>query len=219
MKEHNLFLLDIDNVLNTDEHIRRVNRDAGIETRQDFEEYFHANPGAYLQPEYVERLDECLNDFSPDPYIVLCSSWQTSFSPEGLTELLEEYGFGHRVRERTHDYFIAPSSTRLEEVRATIRSIDPDRLVILDDSYAYKSRDYRPDYCFENHHVQPEDGLTEENVKALHELWTVEFEYEPPSTPEPPWKKYDEVDNPGEQHDEDGPDDPNVTIKIGDIEI
>jgi hypothetical protein len=212
----NLFILDIDNVLNTDDHIRQINEEAGIETGQDFQAYFPDHMEEYLDPKRVQRLDDCLDQLAPDPHIVLCSTWQKS-GLKAVQVALEAHGFTHTIHQRTHEYFLKLSSNRTEEVQSMIRQIDPDRLVILDDAPAYGSLGCDPDFCFTPHHVQPDDGLTKEHVEAIGEVWAVEFEYESRPIPDPPWEKHPEHSPDDENESEVS--DPDSDIQIGDKTI
>jgi len=169
-----LFIMDIDNVLNTDDHIEQMNDQAGIENYEDFKDYFHKNPAEYLQPERVQRLDECLDELDPDPRIVTVSSWQTSFGADFLTQVLEKAGFTHEIWTRTMNFHLKKGGReRGQEIRYTVKNVDPDHCVVLDD------RPYNEWFNFVHHQIQPEDGLEPEHVEQIHELWNRPFEKKP----------------------------------------
>lgn len=199
--KNNLFLLDIDNVLNTDDHLGAIQDEVGYENREEFLDYFHDNQEEYLQPDRVKRLDDCLDELDPEPFIVLCSSWQT-MGVETVQETLKEHGFGHPIQDRTFDIYRGSNpGVRFMVLLGTVREIEPDRLVILDDDGPHDS--------FDPHHISPEDGLTEHHVESIKEVWTVD--YVPNDSPPAKVPKSMRDDN-KEESDNSTDDDQGITI-------
>ena len=165
----NLFFLDIDHVLNSDDHIQSVNESAGLKTRDEFLKYFDEDPGEYLEEERVARLDRCLDELAPDPYIVTCSTWQDTFPPNELTKILAENGFTHTIEDATRNRVRRKmDSTRETDIVGTIRGIDPfpNRVVILDDALLWDLRHYQ---------VRPEDGLKKQHIDEIQHVWDLSW--------------------------------------------
>lgn len=89
----NLLLLDIDDVLNSDEYFTKNEDLLDGETPDE-------SPRLFLDPEAVDRVNRILDRAEPTPDVILSSSWRHTVPPDEMTGILQDRGATFEVQEK-----------------------------------------------------------------------------------------------------------------------